>query len=384
MSARGQISISATNPCHLFDLAKSLHARQRLGRYYSGYPRWKLSPPSEFPLVARSSRTLATYGLLQLPAVLQPAPHRLFRWQDRGFDAAVSRALDGERAQTLHAMPGQALATFTAAQAKGIRTVLNHASGPVRQQLALVAEEYRRAGLAPASHHGFDADYFKREDAEYALADRHCVASAIVREQLISAGVAADRIWVVPYAADAARFFPPADGGHRDRLRVIFAGQLVLRKGLRIAFDALAQVRQSQPATLELYGAVSREMRSTLAALADRPWLKLHAAVDHATLAEVFRRAGMLVLPSWEEAFGLVVPQALACGLPCLVSDRVGASDLIVHRRNGSIFPAGDPAALAAEIRWWSENPAAFQTSPLTWADCARQLLELTETLRSA
>ena len=61
----------------------------------------------------------------------------------------------------------------------------------------------------------------------------------------------------------------------------------------------------------------------------------------------------MLVLPSLEEGFGLVIPQALNCGAPCIVSDRVGGKDLIRHHENGSIFPSGDKAALAEELIWW-------------------------------
>lgn len=372
------ISVSATNPCHLYDLAKALHARQALGRYYSGYPGWKLQPPPEFPLVARSSRTLVTYGCLRLPAGLRPPAHRLFRWQDQGFDRAVAASFPGDPAESLHAMPGQARATFAAARAAGRRTVLNHASGPVRQQLALVAEEYARAGIPQAAHHGFDAAYFEREQAEYALAERHCVASRVVRAQLIAEGVPENRIWVVPYAADPRCFFPPSRPARRNPRQIVYAGQLSLRKGLRIALAALAELRQSAAFTLDAYGRVNAEMRAAIAA-ATHPGARFHGGIDQGRLGEVFRHAGMLVLPSWEDAFGLVVPQALSCGLPCIVSDRVGAADLIVPGVNGSVFPAGDAPALAREIAWWSENSAVFRTSHPSWADCAARLLELSQ-----
>ena len=371
------ISISATNPCHLYDLARALHAQHALGRYYSGYPRWKLRPPANFPLTTRSARTLLTYGTLRLPTTLRPAPHRLFRWQDAGFDRSVADALEGDPAQSLHAMPGQALATFRAARHHGITPVLNHASGPVRQQLALVREEYRRAGVEPARHHGFDAAYFARENEEYALAGYHCVASNIVRRQLVADGVPSDRIWVVPYGADTETFYPPEKSGGRDGTKIVFAGQLSLRKGLRIAFPAVEHARRHAPFHFHLYGPTSSEIRSTLAPWTAASWVHLHGPAPQKQLAEVFRSAAMLVLPSFEEAFGLVIVQALNCGLPCIVSDRVGAGDLIEHRRNGSIVPAGDSSALAEEILWWSEHPDAFNYRPFDWHGPARQLLHL-------
>jgi glycosyltransferase involved in cell wall biosynthesis len=379
VSDRLQISISATNPCHLYDLAVALHQMRSLGRYYSGYPRWKLRPPPEMRVVTRSARTLVTYACLRLPHAIRPAAHRLFRWQDNGFDEAVAISLCEDSSAFLHAMPGQALATFRAAKARGIKVVLNHASGPVRQQLMLMEDEFSRAGLSPGKYHGFDNAYFDRECAEYAMADWHCVASSIVARQLVTAGVAADRIWIVPYGANAEIFRPPPTPAKREPLKVVFAGQMALRKGLRIAFEALREVRKSRLVNFELFGSITAEMAPYLAAHGNRPWIRLHGPVSQSQLADVFRRASVLVLPSWEEAFGLVVVQAMNCGLPCIVSDRVGAGDLIEHRRNGSIFPAGDSEALAREIAWWLENPLNFAAPSLTWEAPAKRLLALSQ-----
>jgi glycosyltransferase involved in cell wall biosynthesis len=82
------------------------------------------------------------------------------------------------------------------------------------------------------------------------------------------------------------------------------------------------------------------------------------------------------VLPSFEEGFGLVVPQALNCGLPTIVSDRVGAKDFVTHHENGSIFPVADAAALAQELVWWSENPRAVATR-FGWSAPTQILIDL-------
>jgi len=372
------IAISATNPCHLYDLAVALHEQGELGAYHSGYPGWRLRPPPGFPLRAHSLRTVITYGCLRLPRALRPAPHRFFRWQDQGFDRATARHLARKDGSSLHAMPGQALATFRRARELGITTVLNHASGPVRQQLALIEEEYRRAGLDPTEHHGFDAAYFAREDQEYAMADYHCAASSIVRRQLVDAGIAPEKIWVVPYAADERRFRRPPAGSLRDANRIIYAGQLTQRKGLRVLFAAVRRLREARPVTLDLYGPVRSDILPDLDPIRHEPWLTVHGAVGQEQLAAAFHRAAVLALPSWEEGFGLVVPQALNCGLPCVVSDRVGAADLIRPRVNGAVFPVGDADALARELDWWLHHPEAFSSPALTWHECALRLRALT------
>ena len=76
-----------------------------------------------------------------------------------------------------------------------------------------------------------------------------------------------------------------------------------------------------------------------------------------------------VLLPSVEDAFGLVTLEAMASGLPVFVTDHVGASELIFHRKDGMIVPADDPESLAAGIgelieRKTSEEHSAEQRAP--------------------
>jgi glycosyltransferase involved in cell wall biosynthesis len=74
--------------------------------------------------------------------------------------------------------------------------------------------------------------------------------------------------------------------------------------------------------------------------------------VNQSQLPSVYCAADLFVLPSLFEPFGLVVNEAMLCGLPVAVSDRVGAKfDLVRPGENGYVFPAGDVSALAAILR---------------------------------
>lgn len=366
-----RISFSATNPCHMHPQAAAVAALGCGGPYYSGYPVWKLPTAEGLEVRAHSFRTNVVYGLLKYaPSWCRPETKRLFRWQDQGFDRWVGRHL--EVAEFIHAMPGQALATFRAARKRGIWTVLNHATGPVRAWVRIMQPEYARIGVELTDVCPYDTAYFEREAEEYALADFHCAASSVVREQLIAEGIDAAKIWQVPYGADASVF--SADGARiSDALRIVFAGQVGLRKGLKTLLDALALAERPEW-SVDFYGAVLPEARHDLERYAGATPLKFQGAVSQGALAEAFRGGSVLVLPSLEEGFGLVVPQALNCGLPCIVSDRTGAKDLIRPGENGAIVPVQDATALAAELQRWAANPRRVEEKHL-WERPARTLV---------
>jgi glycosyltransferase involved in cell wall biosynthesis len=352
-------------------MAVELAKLAALGVYYSGYPEWKL-PDRDYPNIrTHSIRTTITYALLKhVPAKLRPSAHTLFRWQDHGFDRWVGNNL--ESCNFIHAMPGQALETFLGAARRGVKRVLNHATGPVREWVRIMEPEYERAGLRLLDFQPYDRDYFAREDAEYALADFHCVASTVVADQLTKRGISRDRIWIVPYGADP-RIFYDQQGRRPREFRIAFAGQLCLRKGLKTLLDALTMVGQPDW-QVHFYGGDNGETARDFAAYRGAPQILLHGAVSQAELAEGLRQSSVMVLPSLEEGFGLVVPQALNCGTPVIVSERVGARDLIKQRENGSIVRVQDPGWLGDELLWWSKNHGR-PVKKYPWGTPARTLL---------
>ena len=373
-----KISFSATNPCHMWPTALAVKAESALGLYYSGYPAWKLGATNAASVRCHCLRTNIVYGLLKYaPARLRPSSRQLFLWQDRGFDRWVGSHL--EACDFIHAMPGQALETFRSARKQGIRAVLNHATGPVRDWVEIMHPEYERIGLKLEDVCPYDDAYFAREDEEYALADYHCVASSVARSQLLARGISEDRIWLVPYGADTGeRVFMPGATPSSDRgYRILFAGQVGIRKGLRALLDALAELKRPEW-RVDFVGAKLDESAKDFAAYRGATPLAFHGPVSQRALAKWMQESSVMVLPSLEEGFGLVVPQALDCGCPCIVSDRVGAKDLIRHRENGSIFPVNDSAALARELAWWAENPRRVDEN-FTWTTGAGALIAASE-----
>ncbi|MFZ0422332.1 MAG: glycosyltransferase family 4 protein [Xanthobacteraceae bacterium] len=177
------------------------------------------------------------------------------------------------------------------------------------------------------------------------------------------------RIRIVPYCIDVDTFASAAVRGRveRERLRrefgaaagesmVLFVGKLIALKEIPTIIEALARlVGAGQAARLVVVG--SGPLAGELTAMANARSLPVTFAgfVNQTRMPEVYAAADVLVLPSSSETWGLVVNEAFACGLPAIVSDRVGCGpDMIVDGTTGSIVPVGNVERLADAIGYWT------------------------------
>jgi glycosyltransferase involved in cell wall biosynthesis len=187
-----------------------------------------------------------------------------------------------------------------------------------------------------------------------------------------SYGVPESHLFVSPHFIENARFAADARElrGRRPRLReefgiradsacFLFAGKFESKKRPRDLIEALALVRQRRPdlsiqALFVGAGALGDELRSR--AESTGVDVRFAGFLNQTEIAKAYVASDALVLPSdYGETWGLVVNEAMACGLPALVSDRVGCGpDLIVPGETGEAFPFGDIAALASVLERWA------------------------------
>jgi glycosyltransferase involved in cell wall biosynthesis len=139
-------------------------------------------------------------------------------------------------------------------------------------------------------------------------------------------------------------------------LRLLFAGNVIARKGLHTLLAALARLSKGDW-RLEIVGsldtdpayaqAVRRQIeRDDLAA-----YVTLHGSLADADLAAEFARAQVLVVPSSYEGFGIVYLEGMGFGLPPIATTAGAAGEIITHGENGFLVPPSDGAALADGIR---------------------------------
>jgi UDP-glucose:(heptosyl)LPS alpha-1,3-glucosyltransferase len=192
-------------------------------------------------------------------------------------------------------------------------------------------------------------------------------------------------VTVIPNGVDPAVFAPPGPPrAARMEPVVLFVGAFA-RKGLDTAIEALALMR-----TRVLLRAVGGGPAGRFERLARRLGVRGRVLLEAPTrdIAAVFQSADAFVFPSRYDPFGMVVAEALACGVPVVTSRVAGASELVTQGVNGIVvgdasdaagFAAGLDAVLRDRARMSAAAPAAV--AGLVWGTIAERTLAVYRTV---
>lgn len=173
---------------------------------------------------------------------------------------------------------------------------------------------------------------------------RYIALNDFCRDKFIAGGLPARRISVKPNFVD---FEAP---GEESRNGFLFVGRLSPEKGLTVLSQA---VRMMDHVELRIAGSGPQA-----AVLAGLHGVELLGALARPRVQEEMRRANAIVVPSiWYETFGLVVIEAYASGTPVIASRLGSLAELVRDGETGLLFEPGDPAALAACLRWAQAHP---------------------------
>jgi len=290
----------------------------------------------------------ANWGMQHLaPGAVQPLNQIAV---SASYDAAAARMLGD--CDVFNGWASMALKSIRAARARGIPSVLQIASAHIETQAELLAEESRRFGVREAATH---PAVIARTLREYEEADVLAVPSAFVLRTFEERGVPARKLALVPWGVHpvegADRGAPDAtavrdDEAEPQKLRILFVGSVGLRKG--VAYLLAAFERLETPATLRLVGPVDRGFVKALGGLPEG--VEAVGTKTGEALAAEFRAADVFVLPSVEDGYGVVTTEAMAAGLPVIVSANCGSADAVREGENGYVVPARDVELLRERL----------------------------------
>jgi phosphatidylinositol alpha-mannosyltransferase len=158
----------------------------------------------------------------------------------------------------------------------------------------------------------------------------------------------------VHFDPQRARLAAQAPAG--DRLRIVFVGQAVERKGLPLLLRAFEALREHVPTELTVIGPSHEELDPLMV---DDRGVRVLGKVDDARKREELERADVLCAPSLHgESFGMVLTEAFAAGTPVIASDIAGYRDVVRNDVDGILVPPGDAQAMAEALRDLWEEPA--------------------------
>ncbi|SFI08702.1 glycosyltransferase family 4 protein [Bradyrhizobium sp. Gha] len=204
--------------------------------------------------------------------------------------------------------------------------------------------ELDRLSLSPAS---FLADIAETR-AEIGLCDRIYCLSGLVRDSFVAAGFPGESIDIIQLPTDLETFAPASERNEDGPFRVLCVAELNPIKGHVYLLEAWKALRL-QNAELVFAGTIRQEMRAVL-----KPYEGLFrylGPLARRELVRLYQDSSLLVLPSVQDGFGFVVTEAIACGLPAIVTDHVGARDVIEPGTNGYVVPVRSAEAIAETIR---------------------------------
>jgi glycosyltransferase involved in cell wall biosynthesis len=301
-------------------------------------------------------------------------------------DYIVSKRIEklAGKIDIIHTWALGARRTLETARRLGIPTVLERPNAHTRFAYEVVQKECERIGvpLPPGHEHEFNAEILAKEEAEYLLADGLLCPSDFVMKTFRDQGFAPEKLVRHIYGFDEKRFFPdPKPRDPKRGLTMISVGVCAVRKGLHFALEAWLKSPASRDGTFLIAGGFIPAYQEKLAPMLAHPSVKV---LGHRNdVPELMRQSDILVLPSIEEGFGLVVAEAMGSGCVPLISN--ACTDIAKHMENGLIHSVGDVATLTRQITLLHEDrallrglrEAAIRTVPeITWTAAGVKLLE--------
>jgi glycosyltransferase involved in cell wall biosynthesis len=289
-----------------------------------------------------------------------PGPaRRLARWRTERFDAQLARVVEKARPEALLLFSdvGSAQA-LPMCRRLGIPSIVSMVHGDVLDEEQVLETEAAAAPDFMPLYLGSGALdrvllrwLHERRKKDLELADRILVPSDHIARRLVRHGTSSHKLRVIPYAADCRRFRPLPSKAHGPSCTFLFAGGISQRKGIKYLLEAWLAIRRPNW-RLQLLGPLPREP-GPLAPYLDA--VELLGRVSHAEMPARLAAADVFVFPSLFEGSAVVTYEALACGLPSVVTPDAGS--VLRDGIEGFLVPPRDVGALAARMERLALDP---------------------------
>lgn len=284
------------------------------------------------------------------------------RWFQRVALSRLSQIPDGGSAPILMSYSYAAAELFAFARRRGWRTVLGQIDpGPAEEEI--VNGLHSAASIQGSHWTRAPQAYWSEWKRECALADRIVVNSSWSRAALLREGIPAEKIRVVPLtyerppgSVEFRRRYPSSFSSARS-LRVLFLGQVNLRKGVEPLLDAI-RLLGGEPIEFTFVGPVQISIPEDLR---DNRQVHWQGPAPRQATSQFYKDADVFLFPTFSDGFGLTQLEAQAWKLPVITTRFCG--EVVEHGSNGWILPEITPQSIAKLLRECLQHPSRLQAA---------------------
>ncbi|OGG40903.1 hypothetical protein A3A21_01370 [Candidatus Jorgensenbacteria bacterium RIFCSPLOWO2_01_FULL_45_25b] len=337
-----QVTLAVHAKYHAFRLAEGLAKKGVLSCFYTIYPKWKL-PPYEIP--AKKTTSFFLLGALKLIfgklGLRDSVTGEVFDWM---LSKVIRRPKEGR--WIFQAYSGYCEKSLKAAKKRGAITIVERACPHIDEQISLVEGEKKRLLEKEENVSVGQKRVWERMKREYEIADFIVVPSSYSKKSFLERGFVSEKIIVMPLCNEKAISPPhPKEGG---TFTVLCVGGNFYRKGIIYLLRAWQNMR-TENARLVIKGGLP-EQYSNFKNLPNLEIIDRYLSVKE--LDVLYHEADVFILPSIDDGFGLVVVEAMMAGIPVIITENVGAADIIENGKEGFVVPIRDPNALKEKIEY--------------------------------
>ena len=211
--------------------------------------------------------------------------------------------------------------------------------------------------------HGFDANFYKRYHLSRIIlknvADLYISISSRMKKDLMELGIAKNKIVHLPNGVNTKLFCPQ---GEKEDDLILFAGRITRGKGLHVLLKSLDYLKRS--VRLVIAGSADWSLtyhQDILRCIKKKNQMGKHkieyvGALDQRSIIECYQKASIVVLPSFMEAFPVVILESLSCETPVIATPVGGVPEVIRNGDNGLLVPVNNPLKLAEAIQYLLDN----------------------------
>ncbi len=341
-----KITIIVGGRFHAFNLAEQLNKDKFLKQLITSYPKSYIK--KNFLIEDQSITSLPLKEILHRSLIKINFINKYFDvdlFTSKIFEHKASKYINFENTDILVGWSSFSLKSFQLAKKFNCVKILERGSSHIEYQKDILKEEYDLLGL---NHNIPSPKLIDKEKKEYDLSDYICVPSEFSKKSFLKKGFSEKKIITIPYGVNLKYFSSSKKIEEDKEFKIICVGAISVRKGVVYLLNAFNELKLEN-CKLILIGDIERGFEKILEPLLNEN-VQIINSVNQNSLKEFYNKANLFVTPSIEDGFGMVILQAMACGLPVITTKNTGGSEIVDEGVDGFVIPIRDKEELKEKI----------------------------------